>query len=84
MFLTNPTKDELNLLDLATLTEMLNTQTVVYTRLLNQEGLTARALAQKDLVINIQEAIEAGREKEKKSGLKRESTTRVQQSRQAE
>ena len=66
MFLTNPTKEELRTLDLATLTEMLNVQTLVYTRLINEEGLTGRAQAQKELVISIQEAIESGREKEKR------------------
>ena len=63
MFLTNPTSDELRSLDRDTLTQMLNIQTMAYTELLNEEGLSARAQAQKELVIRIQEAIESGKQK---------------------
>lgn len=61
MFLTNPTVEELTLLDLTVLTDMLTTQTETYLELLRLEGNSTRTNAQMELVNNIQAVIEARR-----------------------
>lgn len=61
MFLTNPTVEELTLLDLTVLTDMLTMQTETYLELLRLEGNSTRTNAQMELVNNIQAVIEARR-----------------------
>ena len=62
MFLTNPTADELRLLDFQVLMEMLSKQTTDYIQFFNGEGFTSRTLAARELLHNIQEAIEFKRQ----------------------
>ena len=59
MFLTNPTVTELQTLELPVLLEMLTKQTADYIQFINDEGLTSRTISARDLLHNIQSAIEA-------------------------
>ena len=61
MFLTNPTVDELQLLDVPVLMEMLSKQTTDYIQLFDEEGFTSRTLAARELLHSIQDAIESKR-----------------------
>lgn len=59
MFYTNPTIVELKLLDLSNLMEMLTKQTEDYIQFIKDEGFTSRTLSARELLQNIQEAIES-------------------------
>jgi hypothetical protein len=59
MFLTPPTVDELKQSDLTELIDMLAMQTAEYKRLLQREGASFKTYAIKDMIINIQAAINA-------------------------
>ena len=65
MFLTSPTSQELQLLELPLLIEMLSVYTDEYIRILQTEGFTTRTGAAKELLLNIQAAIEAKKNSEK-------------------
>ena len=62
MFLTNPTIDELKLLDLSVLMKMLTQQTEDYKQFLNEEGFITRTMSVRVFLHKIQEAIEAGKQ----------------------
>lgn len=57
MFLTPPTIEELQNLDLSTLIEMLVEVTMAYTKLIESEGCSYKTNACKQQIINIQAAI---------------------------
>ena len=59
MFLSSPTPDELNQSDLQDLVDMLSKQAAEYSRLMKIEGVTSKTIAIKELILNIQTAIEA-------------------------
>lgn len=59
MFLTSPTSEELREADLPDLIEMLVKHTNDYHHQLQTEGITHKSLATKDLLRNIQNAIES-------------------------
>ena len=59
MFLTNPTREELEQLDVETLTAMLAQQTAFFVDVLTEEGSSQRAHAQKELIARIQEVVSA-------------------------
>jgi hypothetical protein len=65
MFLTLPTIHELQALDLPVLIDMLVQQTAIYTKMLTREGFSAPTETCKELIINIQAAIEAKRSEKK-------------------
>ena len=65
MFLTPPTLEELKESDLPDLVDMLSKQSIEYSSLIKLEGLTSKSLAIKDLILNIQTAIESKRISEK-------------------
>ena len=65
MFLTTPTIEELQILDMPVLMDMLAYQTSLHVQLLKSEGLTHTAKICKDCIQNIQDAIEMKRELEK-------------------
>ncbi len=79
MFLSNPTISELKLLDLSSLMEMLSHQTEAYIKLFNEEGFTARTISARELLHNVQEAIELKRVDErspmKTQGIVSQGTT---------
>lgn len=60
VFLTIPTINELRALELPVLIDMLVKQTAIYTKMLRQ-GFAGPTDALKDLIVNIQAAIEAKR-----------------------
>ena len=57
MFLTAPTVEELKQSDLSDLADMLSKQAAEYSRLI--EGVTSKTIAIKEMIINIQTAIDA-------------------------
>lgn len=59
MFLTNPTIDELQTLDITTLKDMLAYQTSLHIQFLTEEGLTSTTKSCLECMNNIQAAIEA-------------------------
>jgi hypothetical protein len=59
MFLTPPTVEELKQSDLSELIEMLAKQSEEYTRLLRSEGASFKTNAIKEMIVNIQDAIDA-------------------------
>ena len=59
MFLTPPTLEELKESDLPDLVDMLSKQSIEYSRIIKLEGLTSKSIAIKELILNIQTAIEA-------------------------
>jgi|KBSSwiS6_1023812.scaffolds.fasta_scaffold07232_2 hypothetical protein len=59
MFLTSPTSEELRAADLPDLIEMLVKHTSDYHHELHTEGITPKSLATKELLRNIQDAIES-------------------------
>ena len=61
MFLTPPTLEELKQSDLPDLVDMLSKQSIEYSNLIKLEGLTSKCLAIKELILNIQTAIESKR-----------------------
>ena len=58
MYLHNPSIQELHLLELPVLIEMLSQQTAEYLNLLKEEGYTARTLAMRDAVTDMQGVIQ--------------------------
>ena len=65
MFLTPPTLEELKQSDLPDLVDMLSKQSLEYSSIIKLEGLTSKGLAIKELILNIQTAIESKRISEK-------------------
>jgi len=59
MFLTPPTLEELKESDLPDLMDMLSRQSIEYSRIIKLEGITSKSLAIKELILNIQSAIES-------------------------
>ena len=59
MFLTAPTVDELMQSDLPDLADMLSKQAAEYSRLIKIEGVTSKTIAIREMIINIQTAIDA-------------------------
>jgi len=59
MFLTPPTLEELKESDLPDLLDMLSRQSIEYSRIIKLEGITSKSLAIKELILNIQSAIES-------------------------
>jgi len=59
MFLTPPTLEELKESDLPDLMDMLSNQSIEYSRIIKLEGVTSKSLAIKELILNIQSAIES-------------------------
>ena len=58
MFLTPPTLEELKQSDLPDLVDMLSKQSIEYSRLIKLEGITSKSYAIRELILNIQTAIE--------------------------
>jgi len=58
MFLTPPTLEELKESDLPDLVDMLSKQSIEYSRLIKLEGITSKSYAIRELILNIQTAIE--------------------------
>ena len=67
MFLTPPTLEELKESDLPDLVDMLSKQATEYSRLIKIEGITSRTIAVKELILNIQTAIDTKKTPEQKS-----------------
>jgi hypothetical protein len=67
MFLTTPTIEELQSLELATLMDMLAYQTNLHTQLLKQEGISNTTSMCKQCIKNIQAVIEMKRQMKKNS-----------------
>jgi hypothetical protein len=67
MFLTPPTLEELKESDLPDLVDMLSKQATEYSRLIKIEGITSKTIAVKELILNIQTAIDAKKTPEQKS-----------------
>jgi len=65
MFLTPPTLEELKESDLPDLVDMLSKQSIEYSRIIKLEGLTSKSIAIKELILNIQTAIESKKVSEK-------------------
>ena len=61
MFLTPPTVEELKQSELPELIDMLARQAAEYTRLLKREGASFKTAAIKEMILNIQAAIETKR-----------------------
>ena len=66
MFLTPPTLEELKESDLPDLVDMLSKQATEYSRLIKIEGNTSKTVAVKELILNIQMAIDAKKSFEQK------------------
>ena len=67
MFLMPPTLEELKQSDLPDLVDMLSKQATEYSRLIKIEGITSKTIAVKELILNIQSAIDSKKVSEKKS-----------------
>ena len=67
MFLLPPTLEELKQSDLPDLVDMLSKQATEYSRLIKIEGITSKTIAVKELILNIQTAIDAKKVAERKS-----------------
>ena len=65
MFLTPPTVEELKQSDLPDLADMLSKQAAEYSRLIKMEGVTSKTIAIKEMIINIQTAIDAKKNSER-------------------
>jgi len=59
MFLTPPTLEELKQSDLPDLLDMLSNQSIEYSRIIKLEGITSKSIAIRELILNIQSAIES-------------------------
>jgi len=70
MFLTPPTLEELKQSDLPDLVDMLSKQATEYSRLIKIEGITSKTIAVKELILNIQTAIDAKKSSEQKSVIR--------------
>lgn len=80
MFLTNPTSEEIRILDFSTLKEMHARQTSLYMEMLKDEGLTARTNAQEEFLRLLQNEILRRHEQDKESMISSESEPSVSQS----
>jgi hypothetical protein len=58
MFLTAPTVEELKQSDLQDLVDMLLRQTIEYSRLIKREGMSSQSMATREMILNLQAAIE--------------------------
>jgi hypothetical protein len=58
MFLTPPTLEDLKHSDLTDLVDMLSKQSIEYSHLIRMEGTSSKSNAIKELILNIQAAIE--------------------------
>ena len=67
MFLMPPTLEELKQSDLPDLVDMLSKQATEYSQLIKLEGITSKTSAVKELILNIQTAIDAKKTPEQKS-----------------
>jgi len=67
MFLMPPTLEELKQSDVPDLVDMLSKQATEYSQLIKIEGITSRTIAIKNLILNIQTAIDTKKTSEKKS-----------------
>ncbi len=67
MFLTTPTVEELKQLDLPDLVDMLSRQATEYSQLIKREGASSKSVALKEMILNIQTAIDAKRAAKKSS-----------------
>jgi len=65
MFLTPPTLEELKQSDLPDLVDMLSKQSIEYSRIIKLEGVTSKSIGIKELILNIQTAIEIKKVSEK-------------------
>lgn len=65
MFLTSPTIEELQSLELSTLIDMLVEETVAYIKLIEIDGFSDKSNARKEAIINLQVVIEAKQNLEK-------------------
>ena len=65
MFLTPPTLEELKESDLPDLLDMLSNQSIEYSRIIKLEGITSKSNAIRELILNIQTAIESKKRSEK-------------------
>jgi len=70
MFLTTPTLEELKQSDLPDLVDMLSKQATEYSQLIKIEGITSKTIAIKDLILNIQTAIDVKKASERKSVIR--------------
>ena len=70
MFLTTPTLEELKQSDLPDLIDMLSKQATEYSQLIKIEGITSKTIAIKDLILNIQTAIDVKKASERKSVIR--------------
>jgi len=70
MFLTPPTLEELKESDLPDLVDMLSKQATEYSRLIKIEGITSKTIAVKELILNIQTAIDAKKSSGQKSVIR--------------
>ena len=59
MFLTPPTVEELKQSDLRDLVDMLVNETIEHSRLVKREGVSSKSTAVKQMILNIQTAIDA-------------------------
>ena len=66
MFLMPPTLEELKQSDLPDLVDMLSQQATEYSRLIKIEGITSKTIAVKELILNIQSAIDSKKVSEQK------------------
>ena len=70
MFLMPPTLEELKQSDLPDLVDMLSTQATEYSRLIKTEGVTSKTISVKELILNIQTAIDAKKSSQQKSVMR--------------
>jgi len=70
MFLTPPTLEELKESDLPDLVDMLSKLATEYSRLTKIEGITSKTIAVKELILNIQTAIDAKKSSGQKSAIR--------------
>ena len=65
MFLTPPTVEELKQSDLPDLIDMLLKHTIEYSQLIKTEGTTSKSFAIREMILNIQAAIDAKKNPQK-------------------
>jgi hypothetical protein len=70
MFLTAPTVEDLKQSDLPDLIDMLSRQTTEYSQLLRTEGSSLKSVAIKEMIINIQVAIDAKKVSERSTSTR--------------
>ena len=70
MFLTTPTVEELKELDLPDLVDMLSRQATEYSQLIKREGASSKTFVVKEMILNIQAAIDAKKSSRKSAFTK--------------